>query len=35
VLTDSGAVAKGSVLDVRLARGGLSATVDAVKAPKK
>jgi exodeoxyribonuclease VII large subunit len=35
VLTDSGAVAKGSVLDVRLARGGLSATVDAVKAQKK
>jgi exodeoxyribonuclease VII large subunit len=35
VLTDSGAVAKGSALDVRLARGGLSAIVDVVKAPKK
>jgi exodeoxyribonuclease VII large subunit len=35
VLTDSGNVAKGSAIDVRLARGGLSATVDAAKAPKK
>ena len=35
VLTDSGTVAKGSAIDVRLARGGLSATVDALKAPKK
>jgi len=34
VLTDSGAVTRGSAIDVRLARGGLAATVDAVKPPK-
>jgi exodeoxyribonuclease VII large subunit len=34
VLTDSGTVARGAPIDVRLARGSLAATVDAVK-PKK
>ena len=34
VLTDSGAVARGAAIDVRLARGGLAATVDTVKPPK-
>jgi exodeoxyribonuclease VII large subunit len=34
VLTESAAVARGSVIDVRLARGGLAATVDAVKPDK-
>ena len=34
VLTDSGAVARGAAIDVRLARGGLAATVDAVKPNK-
>jgi exodeoxyribonuclease VII large subunit len=34
VLTDSAAVARGSAVDVRLARGGLTATVDAIKLPK-
>ena len=34
VLTDSAAVARGSAIDVRLARGGLTATVDAVKPAK-
>ena len=31
VLTDSSAVARGASIDVRLARGGLAATVDAIK----
>ncbi len=31
VLTDSGATKPGAVIDVRLARGGLSATVTKVK----
>jgi hypothetical protein len=30
-LTDSGNVARGSAIDVRLAQGGLTATVDAAK----
>ena len=34
VLTDSGAVTRGSSIDVRLARGGLTATVDSTKPPK-
>jgi exodeoxyribonuclease VII large subunit len=34
VLTDSGTVARGAAIDVRLARGGLTATVDAAKPPK-
>jgi exodeoxyribonuclease VII large subunit len=34
VLTDSASVARGSAIDVRLARGGLTATVDAVKPAK-
>jgi exodeoxyribonuclease VII large subunit len=34
VLTDSSAVARGSAIEVRLARGGIGATVDKVKAPK-
>jgi exodeoxyribonuclease VII large subunit len=34
VLTDSGTVARGAPIDVRLARGGLAATVDAIKPPK-
>ena len=34
VLTDSAAVARGAAIDVRLARGGLAATVDAIKPPK-
>jgi exodeoxyribonuclease VII large subunit len=34
VLTDSGAVARGAAIDVRLARGGLTATVDKIKPPK-
>jgi exodeoxyribonuclease VII large subunit len=35
VLVDSGAVQRGSAIDVRLARGGLAATVDAIKPPPK
>jgi len=35
VLTDSGTVARGAAIDVRLARGGLAATVDAVKPNKR
>ncbi len=34
VLTDSGAVTRGATIDVRLARGGLAATIESVKAPK-
>jgi exodeoxyribonuclease VII large subunit len=34
VLTDSVSVARGSVIDVRLSRGGLAATVDTVKPAK-
>jgi exodeoxyribonuclease VII large subunit len=34
VLTDSAQVARGAALDVRLARGGLAATVDQIKPPK-
>jgi exodeoxyribonuclease VII large subunit len=34
VLTDSSAIARGAAIDVRLARGGLAATVDSIK-PKK
>ncbi|HEX7238440.1 MAG TPA: exodeoxyribonuclease VII large subunit [Gammaproteobacteria bacterium] len=34
VLTDSGPVQRGTSIDVRLARGGLAATVDTVKPPK-
>jgi exodeoxyribonuclease VII large subunit len=34
VLTDSGAVTGGSAIDVRLARGGLAATVNTIKPPK-
>jgi exodeoxyribonuclease VII large subunit len=34
VLTDSSAVARGASIDVRLARGGLAATVDEIKPPK-
>jgi exodeoxyribonuclease VII large subunit len=34
VLTDSSATGRGSAIDVRLARGGLRATVDTVKPPK-
>jgi exodeoxyribonuclease VII large subunit len=34
VLTDSAAVARGAAIDVRLARGGLAATVEAVKPTK-
>ena len=34
VLTDSSVVARGVAIDVRLARGGFAATVDAVKTPK-
>jgi exodeoxyribonuclease VII large subunit len=34
VLTDSGAVERGTTIDVRLARGGLAATVDKVKPQK-
>jgi exodeoxyribonuclease VII large subunit len=34
VLTDSGAVTRGSAIDVRLARGGLTATVDSTKPQK-
>jgi exodeoxyribonuclease VII large subunit len=35
VLTDSGAVARGTTIDVRLARGSLDATVDTVKPPQR
>jgi exodeoxyribonuclease VII large subunit len=35
VLVDSGLVKRGASIDVRLARGGLSATVDAIKPGKK
>lgn len=34
VLVDSGAVKRGTSIEVRLARGGLDATVDAVKPGK-
>jgi exodeoxyribonuclease VII large subunit len=34
VLTDGTAVTRGAAIDVRLKRGGLAATVDAVKPPK-
>jgi exodeoxyribonuclease VII large subunit len=34
VLTDSGATTPGTNIDVRLARGGLGATVDTIKPPK-
>ena len=34
VITDSGTVARGSAIDVRLARGGLAATVDKIKPSK-
>ena len=34
VLTDSGAAARGSAIDVRLARGSLTATVEKVRPPK-
>lgn len=34
VLTDSSAVARGAAIDVRLARGGLTATVDKIKTSK-
>ena len=34
VLTDSGAVTRGAAIDVRLARGGLAASVDAIKPHK-
>jgi exodeoxyribonuclease VII large subunit len=34
VLTDSSTIARGAAVDVRLARGGLAATVDAVKPSK-
>jgi hypothetical protein len=34
VLTDTVAVARGAAIDVRLARGGLAATVDAIKPAK-
>ena len=34
VITDSGTVARGSAIDVQLARGGLAATVDKIKPSK-
>ena len=35
VLTDSATVTRGAAIDVRLARGGLAATVDAVKSAER
>ena len=34
VVTDSGTVKRGAAIDVRLARGGLAATVESIKTPK-
>ena len=34
MLADSAQVMRGAALDVRLARGGLAATVDTIKPPK-